>query len=89
VLTDTFRQIASQIGFITAKDVKGLRAALPMPRMQVLVRCGQDRFMCGLDSLEAHMAEVERKGDYVRDVCVPASPHPTDWIAVGYNPSAY
>jgi hypothetical protein len=86
-LKEVFTRIAGeQFGFVTDKDIEVIRGQLPTPSMKVLVRCGMDRFVCGLDTLEARMAEVKRKGDYVRDVCIPNNPHPSDWIAVGYNP---
>jgi len=86
-LKAVFTRIAGeQYGFVTDKDTEDLRALLPTPRLQVLVRCGCDRFLCGLDTLEARMAEVKRKGDYVRDVCVPNRPRPSDWISLGYEP---
>jgi len=84
MLQDIFNKIREQYGFVTDTDVVELRKLLPNPSLQVLVRCGGDRFICPLNELEHRMAEVEKKGDYVRDVCVPASPKPVDWTNLGY-----
>ena len=85
MLTDTLKRIAGeQMGFITSDDVVEIRKDVPNPGMQVLVRCGTNRFLCPLSELEHRMASVERDGDYVRDVSIPANPKPRDWIALGY-----
>ena len=86
-LKEVFTRIAGeQFGFVTEKDVDTIRGLLPFPTLGVLVRCGRDRFVCPLNTLEARMAEVKRKGDYVRDVSIPHNPRPSDWIALGYEP---
>jgi hypothetical protein len=85
MLTDVLKRIAGeQMGFITSADVVEIRKDLPNPDLTVLVRCGTNRFLCPLNELEHRMASVERDGDYVRDVSIPANPKPHDWIAVGY-----
>ena len=81
---EVFARIRKNWGFLDDRDVNELRSLMPSPNMQVLVRCGGDRFLCGLRELEFKMAEVEERGDHVRDVCVPNNPAPTDWINLGY-----
>jgi hypothetical protein len=86
-LAEAFQRIArEQYGFITDQDAEVIRAHVPSPTMKVLVRCGRSRFLCPLNKLEERMAQVERDGDYVRDVSIPHSPLPTDWITLGYQP---
>lgn len=84
-LQEIFNRIRDRFGFITIADVEEIRKLMPSPRLQVLVRCGCDRFLCGLDELDFRLAEVDRKGDYVRDVSIPANPKPVDWISLGYR----
>jgi hypothetical protein len=85
MLQEVFNKIREQYGFVTDIDVAELRKLLPNPSLRVLVRCGCDRFVCPLNELEHRMAEVEKKGDYVRDVSVPANPKPVDWNQLGYR----
>jgi hypothetical protein len=77
--------ISERYGFITSEDRDTILAAQPDFRGQVLVRCGCNRFLCTLQDLPARMQEVEAQGDYVRDVCVPASPQPVLWHRIGYR----
>lgn len=86
MLTDVFKRINTQFGFVTSDDVAEIRRDLPNPALKVLVRCGSQRFVCPLNELEHRMATVEREGDYVRDVSIPATPEPTDWFKLGYRP---
>lgn len=87
MLTEVFKRIAQeQYGCVTATDVEEIRKDIANPTMKVLVRTGRTRFLCPLNELEHRMATVDREGDYVRDVSIPANPKPHDWTVLGYEP---
>lgn len=80
-MTKTTKQLRSEASFIvrTAEfgflrrdseiDILTL-AGRPYSTIKVLVRCGAERFTCRVRDLRERMAEVEEKGDYVRDVAI-------------------
>ena len=78
------RTIQEQHGFLTSDDTRFLLgehqdATRLLP---VLVRCGGTRFTCGLQYLKGLMEMVEKNGDYVRDVSIPANSR--EWTHFGY-----
>jgi len=83
-LQDILKKIREQYGFLTMEDRDNMLQVMPRFDGQVLVRCGAGRFLCGLRELPAKIAEVDKKGDYVRDVSIPATPSPVDWVSIGY-----
>lgn len=85
MLADTLTKIRKQHGYLLPEDVAEIRKDICNPSMQILVRHGRGRFLCPLNELEWRLANVEREGDYVRDVCIPANPKPLDWFALGYK----
>lgn len=76
------RITTQQYSFITKQDLKELRQLIPNPALPVLVRCGCERFVCTLNTLEFRMKQTEVKGDYVRDVSIP-HPMPAEWKSLG------
>ena len=58
--------VNKQCGFITEEDAETLAPSFPV--LQVLVRTGANRYVCGLEHLKEVFEIVEGKGDYVRDV---------------------
>lgn len=56
----------AQYGFITSEDKELL--SVDHPKLQVLVRTGMNRYVCGLANLDEVFEQIESKGDYVRDV---------------------
>ena len=67
------RVVNDQCGFITSNDI--LEIGKEYPTMQVLVRTGTNRYVCGLEDLTTVFDNVSKKGDYVRDVCLTAENH--------------
>jgi hypothetical protein len=60
------KKIDKQMGCLTIADVQKL---IEIDRLhQVLVRCGNGRFVCAAQDVEHFMKCVEKGGDYVRDV---------------------
>lgn len=64
---------ARPFGFVTAKDMPEL--ILLYPKCECLVRCGNGRFVCPADLVAYAIGEVQRCGDYVRDVSVTTREH--------------
>ena len=60
-------------GWLTESDVEALRLD-PNHRLQsCLVRCGGCRFTAPAQDVKFLIECVEKNGDYVRDVCIPAN----------------
>ena len=72
-LESTLKHVtAEQMGFLRECDVAILAKADRL--RQVLVRCGNGRFMCAAQDVAHFVGILERDGgDYVRDVSLPAS----------------
>ena len=76
--------IRDRMGFLTSDDTRFLLGEHhdSSRLLPVLVRCGATRFTCGLQDLDHMISMVEKSGDYVRDVSVPASS--LAWARFGY-----
>ena len=60
-----------QFGFVDIKkDLCILEA--DMPDLPLLIRCGAERYVVKASAVKAKMEQVEKEGDYVRDVSLPA-----------------
>lgn len=77
-----FHRIHNRLGFLTQEDTCRLEKSFPNHR--VLVRTSQGRFLCPLRDLNNSIKEL-KDGDYLREVCIPASPKPVEWNRVGYH----
>lgn len=66
------QKIADRYGCITSDLVGELTQHEEGRKLQVLVRCGRERFVCPVECLETVIGAVEVEGDYVRDVSIPA-----------------
>lgn len=60
------RVINEQCGFITEADVDGIKENYPT--LEILIRTGMNRYLCGIGQIKETFELVESKGDYVRDV---------------------
>lgn len=71
------KTLDEQMGFIRSCDVGPLKDF--DPKFEVLVRCGNGRFLCSVDKLEETLnlidQEVHPRYDYVRDVSIPVKNH--------------
>ena len=59
-----------QFGFVLKHDLEVLEA--DMPSLPLLIRCGAQRYVVQASQAKAKMEAVEKDGDYVRDVSIPA-----------------
>ena len=71
------KTLDEQMGFIQSCDVGPLKDF--EPKFEVLVRCGNGRFLCPVNKLEEiiNLIDQERHPlyDYVRDVSIPVKNH--------------
>ena len=72
MITKTLLKVLSksQFGFVTKEDLDILE--VEMPNLPLLLRCGCDRYVAQAQDARAKMDYVEEKGDYLRDVSIPA-----------------
>lgn len=68
------KKLMQQGGFVAADDLPGIIAV--DNTAQLLVRCGNGRFLTAADSIEHFVQIITRdKYDYVRDISLPSNVH--------------
>lgn len=77
--------VRDRMGFLTSDDTRFLLGehSEQTRLLPILVRCGGTRFTCGLQYLDTMIDMVEKSGDYVRDVSIPANSR--EWTRFGYT----
>lgn len=67
------RVSCERLGFFEQTDINLLASDEKGRLVQVLVRTGECRFICGAQDVEHLTRAIERVGDYVRDISIPAA----------------
>lgn len=70
ILEDVCR---NHMGWLTKEAVAAFASDMELRLQQCLVRCGRCRFTCPAQDVTYLIDCVEKNGDYVRDVCIPAN----------------
>lgn len=81
---EVLKALAERHGFLDERIVADL-LYLGHGTLPVLIRCGGHRFSCTVAQVPARMAAVEKSGDYVRDVSIPAGEPGMRWKAVNLD----
>ncbi len=67
-------EVAQDYGFLNEKSLAVVVADPATRTTPLLVRFGCSRAIIPADQVAEHIATMERGGDYVRDVSIPAKP---------------